>query len=332
MKKLKLINLSLIAFLCTFISCKKDNPLPEDINVRQEMRDFVTEISTYSKSQNTSFLIIPQNGQELLTISGEADGIPAYSYIEAIDGCGREDLFYGYSNDDTETPFAEWLHMYDLCLLAEQNDIEVLVTDYVSAPEKIDDSYIRNESGGFISFAASSRELNNVPSYPGFPVNENTVDIDSLSKARNFLYLINPENYNTKQEFINALSATNYDVLIIDLFYNDDILSANDIELLKIKNNGSRRLVISYVSIGEAEDYRYYWDDDWKSNFPAWLEKENSSWAGNYKVRYWDENWKKIIYGNSDAYIDMIIDAGFDGAYLDIIDGFEYFEEEYNLR
>jgi cysteinyl-tRNA synthetase len=54
--------------------------------------------------------------------------------------------------------------------------------------------------------------------------------------------------------------------------------------------------------------------------------------AGNFKVRYWDENWKNIIYGDSDAYIDKIINAGFDGAYLDIIDGFEYFEDEYGLK
>jgi cysteinyl-tRNA synthetase len=253
-------------------------------------------------------------------------------YISAIDATGREDLFYGYNGDDIETPTADWLHMYDLCLLAESNGVEVLVTDYCSSIEKIDDSYIRNESAGFISFAANNRDLIAIPSFPGFPVNENSVDIDSLSKARNFLYLINPENYSSKQDFITALEATNYDILIIDLFFNDEILTAEDVELLKTKNNGARRLVISYVSIGEAENYRYYWNEDWKNNPPSWLEKENSSWTGNFKVRYWDENWKNIIYGDPDAYIDKIINAGFDGAYLDIIDGFEYFEEEYGLK
>lgn len=329
MKKLQ----SLIFLLITIgmISCKKENPLPEDINVRQEMRDFVKELSNYSKSQVPGFLIIPQNGQELLTQTGDADGTVINDYISAIDASGREDLFYGYDGDDTQTPTAEWLHMYDLCLLAETNGVEVLVTDYCSSTENIDDSYIRNESAGFISFAANDRNLTTIPTFPGFPVNENSQDIDSLSKARNFLYLINPENYSTKQEFVEALEATNYDILIIDLFFNEEILTADEIALLKTKNNGARRLVISYVSIGEAEDYRYYWNDVWKNNPPAWLEKENSSWAGNYKVRYWDDNWKDIIYGSSDAYIDKIIEAGFDGAYLDIIDGFEYFEEEYRI-
>jgi cysteinyl-tRNA synthetase len=329
---IELKHLISLIIIIAFMSCKKDNPLPEDIDVRQEMRIFVKEISTYSKSKNTAFLIIPQNGQELLTDDGNDDGLLIMDYVNAIDATGREDLNYGYDGIDQNTETEAWLHMFDLCLLAESNGIKVLVTDYCYSIDKIDDSYIRNEGAGFIPFAASNRELNNIPSYPGFPVNENTIDIDSLSKARNFLYLINPENYSTKQEFINALEATNYDILIIDLFFNEEILTVDDIELLKTKNNGSRRLVISYVSIGEAEDYRYYWNNDWKNNPPSWLEKENSSWAGNYKVRYWDDNWKNIIYGSSNAYIDKIIDTGFDGAYLDIIDGFEYFEEEYNIK
>ncbi len=192
-------------------------------------------------------------------------------------------MFYGYENDNEETPTEEWLKMYDLCLMAKANAIEVLVTDYCSTPEKVDDSYIRNESAGFISFAADNRNLNKVPLYPGFPVNENAENIDSLSKARNFLYLINPENFSTKQEFVDALEATNYDILIIDLFFNDEIITAADVEQLKTKNNGARRLVISYVSIGEAEDYRYYWNNDWKNNPPSWLEKENSSWLAILK-------------------------------------------------
>ena len=56
------------------------------------------------------------------------------------------------------------------------------------------------------------------------------------------------------------------------------------------------------------------------------IEKENSSWEGNYKVKYWQKNWKDIIFGNSKSYTKKIIDAGFDGVYLDISDAFEYFE------
>jgi len=80
------------------------------------------------------------------------------------------------------------------------------------------------------------------------------------------------------------------------------------------------------MSIGEAEDYRYYWKAEWKTNPPSWLAEENPNWPGNYKVRYWNEDWQNIIYGNNDSYLRKILDAGFDGVYLDIIDAFEYFE------
>ena len=98
-------------------------------------------------------------------------------------------------------------------------------------------------------------------------------------------------------------------------------------EVLKIKLNGGSRLIIAYMSIGEAEDYRYYWDSDWNNTPPSWLEEENPNWEGNFKVRYWEAEWKGIIYGNDSSYLKKILDAGFDGVYLDIIDAFEYFED-----
>ncbi|NPA44475.1 MAG: hypothetical protein GXO49_02970, partial [Chlorobi bacterium] len=82
-----------------------------------------------------------------------------------------------------------------------------------------------------------------------------------------------------------------------------------------------------YMSIGEAENYRYYWQEEWNTNKPEWLDKENPDWEGNYKVWYWNKDWQNIIYGNDNSYLKKILDAGFDGVYLDIIDAFEYYEE-----
>jgi cysteinyl-tRNA synthetase len=140
------------------------------------------------------------------------------------------------------------------------------------------------------------------------------------------LYLINPGLYSDKESFLNAVRDIDYDVVIIDLFFDgSDELSFTDIFSLKTKSEGSR-LVIAYMSIGEAEDYRYYWQSEWETNPPSWLAAENPDWPGNYKVRYWDEAWQNIIFGSNGSYLYKILDAGFDGVYLDIIDAFEYFE------
>lgn len=31
--------------------------------------------------------------------------------------------------------------------------------------------------------------------------------------------------------------------------------------------------------------------------------EENPEWRGNYKVRYWDNDWQNIIYGKDNSYL-----------------------------
>lgn len=325
------IKLSTLIYLTICISllfsCADDNPItPENINYRQEMRNFILGISDYAKNKKTNFLIVPQNGQELVTLSGELEDKPIIEYLNSIDATGREDLFYGYVEDNIETPEKDKNYLIDLCRIFEDNNVEVLAIDYCSTQSKMDNSYIQNEENGFISFAADKRELNNIPAYPVKPYNENSDIITNISQAKNFLYLINSENFKTKQDFIFAVTQTNYDLLIMDLFHNELTFTKEEINLLKSKNNGGKRLVICYMSIGEAEDYRYYWNSIWGKENPVWLEEENPNWIGNYKVKYWNKDWQNIIYGKSDSYLDLILNSNFDGVYLDIIDAYEYFE------
>lgn len=113
----------------------------------------------------------------------------------------------------------------------------------------------------------------------------------------------------------------------MDLFFHDDTeFSAAEVDQLKNKANGGKRLVVSYMSIGEAEDYRYYWQSGWTENNPSWLDSENPDWEGNFKVRYWEDEWQNIIFGTQDSYLQKILDANFDGVYLDIIEAYEHFE------
>lgn len=313
----------LLVGMFLFISSCSDEEF--DPVYRDNMREFVQEISNYSKTGNADFIIIPQNGHDLITAKGEVGNNLYNDYINAIDGAGQEDLFYGYKRDNQATPEDETEYLISFLELLEDNNVEVLVTDYCSSDDKVNHSYSTNAEHNFISFAADQRELNDIPEYPGV-YNVHSNDVTSLSDAKNFLYLINPENYSSKQSFLEDLETSNYDILIIDLFFNDEALAASDISGLKLKSNGGKRLVISYMSIGEAEDYRYYWKNEWEDDPPSWLGKENRLWKGNYIVKYWDHEWKDIIFGEENSYLDKIISAGFDGVYLDIIEGFENFE------
>jgi len=304
-----------------------DGGPPATMTYRQDMRDFVEAISAYAKTQNAGFLIIPQNGQEIMTLDGESDGAVASDYLAAIDGMGREDLFYGYDNDDQATPAAERAYLLGFTDLAVLQGLTVLVTDYCSTLANVDDSYAQSAARGYVAFAADDRELRTIPSYPSPVHNVNFTAVESLPDARNFLYLLNNEAFGTRQAFLTALDATAYDLFIIDLYAPDGVaFTASEIGQLQTKPNGMRRLVLCYISVGEAEDYRDYWQSGWDTNPPEWIVAENPDWPGNYKVAYWDPAWQAIIFGSQDAYLDRVLDAGFDGAYLDIIDAFEYFE------
>ncbi len=90
---------------------------------------------------------------------------------------------------------------------------------------------------------------------------------------------------------------------------------------------------IAYISIGEAENYRFYWNTAWvgapnsnefTSEAPSWLGHTNPDWIGNYKVRYWDNDWRDNYLN---PYLDRILAQGFRGVYLDIIDAFEYWAD-----
>lgn len=293
---------------------------------RQEMRDFVACISDYARAMSPGFMVVPQNGQELITSSGLPDGPVCTEYLQAIDGQGREDLYFGYEDDDIPTPQEETSWMESFLDLAEQEGVEVLVTDYCQTAGHVDSSYEWSEERGYISFAADSRDLDRIPTYPAMPWNYSAEPVNSLEEAHNFLYLIDDGQFSSKGEYLDVLSATGYDMMILDLYCCGDPLTSADLAILAQKPGGGRRIILCYVSIGEAEDYRWYWDPAWSTEPPSWLGPVNPQWPGNYLVEYWDPAWQSLMFGTDSSYVDMVIRAGFDGVYLDKIDSFETFE------
>jgi len=320
--------LSSLAIFFVLSGCSTSNTTSDPTDYREEMREFVIEISRYANQQKPGFIVIPQNGQELITLDGSAQSTIHRRYLNAIDAVGREDLFYGYQKDNVATPPEQETQISSVLDIALNYDKPVLVTNYTSEPPKMDDAFQKSADRGYVNFSAERRALDVIPDYPDSPRNENNKNINSVDEVENFLYLINPSNFETKKEFTNSISKTNYDLVIIDLFFHEKPLLPEDLEKLKTKANGGQRLVIAYMSIGEAEDYRYYWQPEWKSGNPAFLRGENPNWEGNYKVAYWDPRWQSLITGNQESYLQKIIDAGFDGVYLDLIDAFWFYENQ----
>lgn len=109
------------------------------------------------------------------------------------------------------------------------------------------------------------------------------------------------------------------DLVVIDPSRDGSLAMAFTTEdVLLMQGEGeTKKLVIAYLSVGEAEVYR----DDFDPN-ASYLERENPRWPGNFKVRYWDERWRLILENQ----MDKILAAGFDGALFDVVDAYEHFE------
>jgi len=293
---------------------------------RQEMRDWVIRISKLSKKVDSDFLIIPQNCSELLTTDGLSNSAVQNGFINAIDGIGQEGLSYGYNRFNAETPDPTKKALTDQLKIASDNKIKVIALDYCKQDSKINQAREFNDSNGFIGFQSQNLELKGVPS--NTPYHNNDKDTTNLNEGQNCLFLLNPQEFTMSEDFIQALSQTNYDIIVIDSFFEDNqMLSKEQVNTLKTKSSGSRRLVISYLSIGEAEDYRYYFDSSYHVSPPTWLLSENPHWQGNFIVKYWDPEWQSIIATGKDSYLTRIINCEFDGVYLDIVDGYQSFEQ-----
>lgn len=154
-------------------------------------------------------------------------------------------------------------------------------------------------------------------------------DSNNINNKNSFL------NFNFSKKFIYVLQSIDFqdlnkedfDIAVVDC--DDSKLTSRQIQLLHKQN----KKILAYLSIGEAEDYRDYWQKDWKVGNPEFIDEENPCWCGNYKVKYWYKQWQDIIFSK----LNQIISLGYDGAYLDLVDAYDYYKQrgfilaEYNM-
>lgn len=134
------------------------------------------------------------------------------------------------------------------------------------------------------------------------------------------------------------LAAQPHDMLVIDPSRDGtDAKQFSEAEVAEIK--GDRSVLAAYISIGEASDFRDYWDKDWTTSgkatgkltdeAPDWLGPVNPDWPESRKVRYWDDDWQDVIFNDQGTgELDNIVSKGFDAAYLDIVDAYYFWGAE----
>ena len=189
------------------------------------MIDLTAQLGDYARAKNASFLLVGNGPTGLLEATEDNSEENVARLIRALDGFFMESRFYdGYEEDgekaernDAETD--EFLAaMLRKPLLAGK---QVFVLDYVKG-KKICHVQEWGAAEGYIA-DGGDRLLDVIPDRR--PMNENANSITQLRQVKNFLVLLNPEHYKTRESYIKALSETNYDLLIVDLYYDDQPLS-----------------------------------------------------------------------------------------------------------
>jgi uncharacterized protein (TIGR01370 family) len=142
-----------------------------------------------------------------------------------------------------------------------------------------------------------------------------------LADVTHWLYLI---DVNLEPRGVGQIVASAYDMVVLDFIpseeYNTDYPMAEVVAQLHTAPHP--KLVIAYVDVGEAEDYRSYWQPGWRVGSPEWIAGDDpDGWEGNYPVAYWYDEWREIWLGEGGT-LGQILDAGFDGVYLDWIEAY----------
>lgn len=296
------------------------------IDYQAEMVELLSGIRTYADSKRSGFQLIANGGSPLYLADNGNSAENAGRMLQIMDGQMAESVFYRWDTEQNcavETDPDETAYFEYTLAVPRNAGLTVLSLDYVDSPEMEADSYKMNAEQGYLGWASYRRSLDEIPG--AAPHGMNTGNIKSLKEARNYLVLLNPGRFKSRQDYLDKLAATYYDVLIVDLYYGTEPLTPEEVKALQHKPNGAQRQVFAYMSVGEAETYRPYWQGSWGVKMPDWLAAKNDDWADNYKVKYWRPEWRQILYGSQEAYLDRILSAGFDGAFLDVVDAYWYF-------
>jgi len=135
-----------------------------------------------------------------------------------------------------------------------------------------------------------------------------------------FYYL----GFEPDSETLDKLVASTYDMVVIEPLVTEQENTGFPIADLvaRLHDAPHPKLVMAYIDIGQAEEWRTYWQPGWQIGDPDWIiAVDPDGWEGNYPVAYWREEWREIWLGQG-GYLPILLEAGFDGVYLDWIEAY----------
>lgn len=144
---------------------------------------------------------------------------------------------------------------------------------------------------------------------------------DRLAAVRSWFYYLDAGD--NRLEVYKNIALSSYDLVVLDPIVTIRGSEAVDMASVIRDLQEAGKIVIAYLDVGQAEDYRTYWQDDWQIGDPFWiLGDDPDGWEGNYPVAYWFDEWQSIWFDEATGVLPLVLDLGFDGVYLDWIGGY----------
>lgn len=322
--------------------------LPMQIrNYRADMRDNLQMLIDYAKENKPDFKIITHEGQELLYRSAWEDARDGYNLSHRKKGSIEDTTFLSRENETPQqpkpdTPEYKYLRSIDAVALnnlfcgdgKEQNitfnnNLGLIGIDYCQSSEAADRAIVRSVLDKKILYVFENPEnaFNDIASQP--LINDSAKNVNKVADARNILILTDDSRYTSKDRFVQDISRTNYDIVVIKpLFAHTKRFSPEDIRRMQFKKNGSRRLLIAEMNVSEASPQDYFWRDRWKIGAPSWLVRKSFVEPNAVIAQYWNEEWRRIIA----RHFKDIVATGFDGVFFTGLQNHFYFEQQTPLE
>ena len=309
------------------------------VNYRELMRRNILMLVDFVKQRNPDFQVITHDSPELLSKSMIEYNIEGYNEARNNDENDKSKDAWFLSKekisavDDERSLAFNYKKNLDGIVLNEQFDYaeempEGIKQIYIDSFEDNDDfvnkarKYIENDSL-FYGFSDFTKAFNHAKELP--IINENIINVDNVSLAKNILIITDDSRYNTKDEFISELKDNNFDIVIIKpLFHNNILYTKDEINSLRFKKNGMRRLLIAEQNISQASGQEYYWKKHWQMGTPEWLVAKAQTDENALIAEYWNDAWKDIISKN----MKDILRSKFDGVFFTGLENYKFFEQQ----
>ena len=317
---------------------------PENIkNYRDAMRENVIMLSKYAKSINPNFIIMAHEGQDLLHDSLWEFHLDDYNQSRRFGYSADRDTLFTQKQDINNKKLNTLSKTYVQNIDAEvlnnlycqpdkhktviKEPIQLFSIDYCR-PENLDDAIKASVAQKTPTYIFTNAKYAFKDAKNQLLINENAVNIENLSQAKNILFLLDTKKYRDKEQYLTDIGNSNFDMVVISPFFKGQPLTKEDVNRLKYKKNGTLRKIIAALNISETDNQKYYWRSDWKIGSPSWLKRASFVDKEGIIVEYWSEEWQKILSN----YFKGIVMQEFDGAFFTGLDNYRYFEQQTPLE